>query len=994
MNIKTLYKYGITPLILVSFLSAVVFPILNFAQSEAASLATWCQGANTCLSYNGSNYIYTPNWVYHGGLNNLQYFANPQLSASEIFVLQSDLDNPGRCPNVLYLAKDTATTVTYDKTAGGISDAGCNVTSSTSNIQLSSVQPGGSPAPNGSPAYTASWSSPTQLALVTGTTSSDYTLFDETTLSGANNDTMQLAIGQQNGPGTSSACSSAATILVPGYQDPTNVSATLYNYSPSGSSTCPGPQNITLTDTWFGAAGTACTPQSGGIGVWTEFSNCEVVGSACTPTGGGPAGTILSSGLCSTDPGSVSTDTTGSTCPITDAGALTWIFCPIYTVGVSAVKALSAVLESFLYVPNVFLTSFQGATNSFRDFGEALLVIAGSVMVVSQAAGLEIFAAYTVRKALPRIIIAAIGIALSGPVLAFIVTFFNDLGTWTQALILNAVVPKSLGNNVSGVFTSVLGAGGAILVSVAAIAASALVVLSMIGTLLLALFVGFLVLTIRQLVIVVCLITAPLAIASYVLPGTDRIWQFWRKAFLSTMIMFPIIMSTLGAGLALSYLAGQLAKSSGTAWALMSILALVAPLFLLPFSFALAGGIMASVHGLVNGAHQGAFTRLSKFRQEKVAERVQDAKAGKFWQQDKFGSGALGKAANRLAGAGNKRVLRASVFASEPFSKTKRSAIRSSQGFVQAQEVAEKNEAFNSFAGNDSVIWAASGGHDFKGDTSEAGIRKALIDEGFSAGDAQTFAGQVMIARNQMGESAFRIALSTAQGSTGTGFKDNEEMLKSIAWAAQGDGALAGRMLLAPSGLRARAVQSGRLDLGGAGANAYLEQLKVVMAGGKADVDSLNLAAFNDQDAVSLARQRENGLKNITGSVVERVHELETIIANQNQGPMTVERSQELDKQKLEFGRLTAGLEKLGLSAREYAAPGRTTVAQAGLDQAAGALGAARRATPETSSNIVSGTIDRKGVQGGYEEQRTRYADPTFDPHGPNDPHIPPPPPE
>ena len=317
-------------------------------------------------------------------------------------------------------------------------------------------------------------------------------------------------------------------------------------------------------------------------------------------------------------------------CPITDAGALTWIFCPIYTVGVSAVKALSTVLESFLYVPNVFLTSFQGATNTFRDFGEALLVIAGLVMVVSQAAGLEIFAAYTVRKALPRIIIAAIGIALSGPILQFIVTFFNDLGTWSQALILNAVVPTSLGNNVSGVFTSVLGGTGVVLVSIAAIAASALVVLSMIGTLLLALFVGFLVLTIRQLVIVVCLIMAPLAIASYVLPGTDRIWQFWRKAFLSTMIMFPIIMSVLGAGLALSYLAGQLAKTQGAAWALMSILALVAPLFLLPFSFALAGGIMASVHGLVNGAHQGAFTRLSKFRQQKIAERVQDAKRGDF----------------------------------------------------------------------------------------------------------------------------------------------------------------------------------------------------------------------------------------------------------------------------------------------------------------------------------------------------------------------------
>jgi hypothetical protein len=56
------------------------------------------------------------------------------------------------------------------------------------------------------------------------------------------------------------------------------------------------------------------------------------------------------------------------------------------------------------------------------------MVIAGLVVVIAQALGTELLDAYTLRKVLPRILIAAVGITLSWQLMEFFVTLTNDLG--------------------------------------------------------------------------------------------------------------------------------------------------------------------------------------------------------------------------------------------------------------------------------------------------------------------------------------------------------------------------------------------------------------------------------------------------------------------------------------------------------------------------------------------------------------------------------------
>src|SRR5581483_5601653 len=107
----------------------------------------------------------------------------------------------------------------------------------------------------------------------------------------------------------------------------------------------------------------------------------------------------------------------GCSVPTTDG--LRWIECPVISSLQFATTAVNGLMSSLLEVsPTEFFNSgTQTVFNLFRNIGVALLVIAALVMVVSQAADLEIFAAHTVRKALPRIVIVAILISLSWPLL-------------------------------------------------------------------------------------------------------------------------------------------------------------------------------------------------------------------------------------------------------------------------------------------------------------------------------------------------------------------------------------------------------------------------------------------------------------------------------------------------------------------------------------------------------------------------------------------------
>ncbi|PID99189.1 hypothetical protein CSA80_03695 [Candidatus Saccharibacteria bacterium] len=315
-------------------------------------------------------------------------------------------------------------------------------------------------------------------------------------------------------------------------------------------------------------------------------------------------------------------------------GPLTWIVCPLSKGLADFARFMGDSIGGLLYTApeTLFTDQFKEVWNTFRNIGLALVIIAGLIMVVSQAFGLELLDAYTIRKLMPRIAVVMIGMILSWPLLQAMIVLFNDLGLWAHSIIVKPFqnIGYEAGLSGSGIINGVLerflvGASGAALL-VGAVILGWAGILSLLFTIVLALLIGLLVLSVRQVIIIASVLLAPIAMAAYILPGTQKLWGFWKNTLLTTLAMFPIIMAFLASGEALSRMLAQASRepASGDGSNTLNLFALLiffAPYFMLPFAFKLAGGLMTTIFSIANDKSRGLFDRARKFRQESFQRR-------------------------------------------------------------------------------------------------------------------------------------------------------------------------------------------------------------------------------------------------------------------------------------------------------------------------------------------------------------------------------------
>lgn len=356
-------------------------------------------------------------------------------------------------------------------------------------------------------------------------------------------------------------------------------------------------------------------------------------------------------------------------------GGLSWMICPIIQLAGKAAQAADNLITSQLDIETdgIFKTCDNGcetqnayyqAWNSFRIIATAILIIAGLFMIISTALGFEFLDAYTIRKTLPRLAIAVIGISLSWPLMEFVVNFFNVLGLSVRGLIYGPF------EAIQGTIDVTVGLGSYLAVAGLALAMG-FASLTLILTALLAMFVGFVIIVIRHLAIIVLVIIAPVAIACYVLPNTQKVWKLWRDNFMGLLMMFPIISAFIAAGhvfAAVSFADG--AETTGVTQ-IIGLVAYFAPYFLLPVAFRLATGVIGTIAGFVNDRNRGVFDRLKKTRgnslekhgahyKDKYGTKVQQARASAFRnlnrrasQSGRVGGAALRFAARRVEGIDN-----------------------------------------------------------------------------------------------------------------------------------------------------------------------------------------------------------------------------------------------------------------------------------------------------------------------------------------------------
>jgi hypothetical protein len=384
--------------------------------------------------------------------------------------------------------------------------------------------------------------------------------------------------------------------------------------------------------------------QAGFLQGLREFEKTDGIVTPASPGNGNTSSAGATAG--STGSSSTNSGTQALTCDNQTPG-LGWILCPVINLLAKLISGVDALINSELAVgttggsdqPDAIFADSNGtcsagdacanyktAWTNFRNIALGLMVVAGLIIVTSQALGMELLDAYTVRKTLPRLLVAALAITLSWPLMQFAVTLSNDLGFGVNDL-LESPFPKTV---VHLDFGSSLAAGAGIAVGYLTVGAFGILMFALSGAL--AVIVALLVLILRQVVIIVLIILAPLAIVAYILPNTQRIYKLWWESFSKALIMFPLIVALIAAG---HIFAGVVSsRSTGFTDQIIGFVAYFAPYFLIPATFKFAGGALSTIGGGLHGRSQGIFGGIANKRKANTADRIKRARSGGIYRKD------------------------------------------------------------------------------------------------------------------------------------------------------------------------------------------------------------------------------------------------------------------------------------------------------------------------------------------------------------------------
>lgn len=326
----------------------------------------------------------------------------------------------------------------------------------------------------------------------------------------------------------------------------------------------------------------------------------------------------------------------GSSKPDTACGwaswnPLHWIFCPFLDAVQTVLDTFDGAIEQKLKLKTDFFNtsdclqqtqetkptacSLNAAWNRMLTYSLFILIIIGLIMVISQAASIGPFSAYSIRKIVPRIIIAVILITLSWPIMSFLVGLSNVAGQSMRALIYSPFDTLISNNPITIDPTAIIGA--LVVISVTTFGMGTLAVIALFGTALLAVAVGLATLYFREALLILLVITAPIGIVSMVLPNTQRFWKLWYSQLTSVLVVFPIFTGMVAIGSVF----GAILWNQGNGDLVDQFAAfgaVYAPYFFLPRAFKMAGGAIGTFKNVASKAAAPGFSML---KNKRVSER-------------------------------------------------------------------------------------------------------------------------------------------------------------------------------------------------------------------------------------------------------------------------------------------------------------------------------------------------------------------------------------
>lgn len=318
------------------------------------------------------------------------------------------------------------------------------------------------------------------------------------------------------------------------------------------------------------------------------------------------------------NPNAATGDENKTTCAVEGIG---WIVCPVTNFLAKIVDGAYGFVASLLLVQPLMTTgNTAGIYNAWvimRNFANVAFVIAFLIIIFSQLTNVGV-SNYGIKKMLPRLIIAAILVNISYWVCAIAIDLSNISGSSLYGLFGNIegqLPDPNFGDATTG--KGWAGAAGFILAGGIALGAAFYVTLSAflpaLVAALMAIVTVFLVLTLRQALIILLVVISPLAFVAYLLPNTESLFNKWKGLFQTLLLMYPIIALIFGASALASTIVGNSASGDyKVVIQIMGALIAILPLAITPVVMKTAGGLLNRFGGIVNNPNKGPFDRLKK----------------------------------------------------------------------------------------------------------------------------------------------------------------------------------------------------------------------------------------------------------------------------------------------------------------------------------------------------------------------------------------------
>ena len=243
-------------------------------------------------------------------------------------------------------------------------------------------------------------------------------------------------------------------------------------------------------------------------------------------------------------------------------GALGWIVCPVIEKISDAVDWLYGKIEDILLIDPIPAEDGSPIYEIWKyclSVTNILFIIFLLIVIYSQLTGVGI-TNYGIKKTLPKLIVMAILVNLSFMICSFAVDVSNVIGHGVRS-VFESVEQTAMANmantgnttemtvSMAEMYTSMAG-GTALAVGAGAIAFGLGEIWMLIPTALgaiVAVITGLITVALRQAVIMLLVMVAPLAFVANILPNTEEWFKKWKQLFTRMLVFYPLFSLLFGA---------------------------------------------------------------------------------------------------------------------------------------------------------------------------------------------------------------------------------------------------------------------------------------------------------------------------------------------------------------------------------------------------------------------------------------------------------------